>query len=62
MDRILDFLSSYATKLDYKQLPAGVVHHVKRRVIDTLGCATGGFSAEPARIARGYALCSGRQF
>lgn len=56
MDRILDFLTSYATNLDFNQLPAGVVHHVKRRVIDTLGCAMGGFSQEPARIARSYSL------
>jgi len=56
MDRILNSLSSYATNLDYSRLPAGVVHHVKRRVIDTLGCALGGFPQEPARIARSYAL------
>ena len=56
MDRTLAFLSSYATGLQFHQLPAGVIHHVKRRVIDTLGCAAAGFSAEPARIARSYAL------
>jgi len=56
MDRTLEFLSTYATKLTYDQLPPGVVHHVRRRVIDTLGCAMGGFSTEPSRIARSYAL------
>ncbi|MDO8569039.1 MAG: MmgE/PrpD family protein [Dehalococcoidales bacterium] len=56
MDKTLDFLSRYAIGLKYGDLPANAVHQVKRRVIDTLGCAVAGFAEEPARIARSYAL------
>ena len=56
MDRILEFLSDYAVALKYQDLPAGVVHEVKRRVIDTLGCAMGGYSMPPPRIARAHAM------
>jgi 2-methylcitrate dehydratase len=45
-------LSSYACELAYEELPANVIHHVKRTLIDTIGCALGGFTAEPSRIAR----------
>ena len=56
MDRILEFLSDYAVALKYQDLPARVVHEVKRRVIDTLGCAMGGYTMEPPRIARAHAM------
>ncbi len=44
--------AAYATSLRFVDLPADVVHEVKRRVIDSLGCALGAWSAEPAMIAR----------
>jgi len=56
MDQILQFLSEYATSLTYERLPQEVVHHVKRRTIDALGCALGGYYAEPPKIARVHAL------
>jgi 2-methylcitrate dehydratase len=52
MDRTTDLLSRYTCDLTYDDLPEDVVHHVKRTLIDTVGCALGGFHAEPARIAR----------
>jgi len=52
MDRTTDLLSTYACRLTYQDLPAEVVHQVKRTLIDTVGCALGGFHAEPSVIAR----------
>src|SRR5918999_3071563 len=52
MDRITDMLSSYACALSYEDLSPEVVHQVKRTVVDTLGCAMGGYLSEPAKIAR----------
>ncbi len=52
MDRTTDLLSTYASNLTYEQLPADVVHQVKRTLIDSAGCAIGGLQAEPACMAR----------
>jgi 2-methylcitrate dehydratase len=45
-------LAEYAASLTFAQLPPMVVHEVKRRVIDSLGCAMGAWDAEPCAIAR----------
>lgn len=45
-------LARYAKSLRYEDLPASTVHEVKRRFIDSLGCAMGAISGEPGRIAR----------
>jgi 2-methylcitrate dehydratase len=45
-------LARYCQALCYDDLPAPVVHEVKRRVIDSLGCALGAWAAPPCRIAR----------
>ena len=55
MDRTTELLSSYASDLTYQDLGPDVVHQVKRTLIDTIGCAIGGFHSEPARIARDLA-------
>lgn len=52
MTTIVEQLSSYAATLRYEDLPREVVHQAKRLIIDTIGCALGGFAGEPARIAR----------
>ena len=52
MDRTTELLSTYVCRLTYQDFPPEVVHQVKRTLIDTLGCALGGFSAEPSTIAR----------
>jgi 2-methylcitrate dehydratase len=45
-------LADYATALKFDDLPADVVHEVKRRVIDSFGCALGAYDTEPCVIAR----------
>ena len=43
--------ANYAVDLKYEDLPPEVVLRVKRVMIDTIGCAIGGYSAEPSQIA-----------
>jgi len=45
-------MAEYAIGLKYEDLPAPVVHEVKRRMIDSLGCALGAWRAEPCEVAR----------
>lgn len=45
-------LAEYAHGLQFADLPDEVVHEVKRRLIDSIGCAIGAFHSKPARIAR----------
>ena len=52
MDPIVDYLSNYTTFLNFIDLPDDVVHHTKRLIIDTLGCAIGGYASEPSKVAR----------
>ena len=61
MDRTTELLSSYACSLSFDDLSPAVVHQVKRTLIDTLGCAVGGFSSEPALIARSLASQTGSE-
>lgn len=39
----------------FERLGASVVHEVKRRVLDSLGCALGAWSSRPARVTRAVA-------
>jgi 2-methylcitrate dehydratase len=52
MDSTTEYLSGYACRLTYADLPPEAVHQVKRTLIDTLGCGAGAFDSEPASIAR----------
>ncbi|HJT80215.1 MAG TPA: MmgE/PrpD family protein [Chthoniobacterales bacterium] len=45
-------LAEYACSLEFKDLSKDVVHEVKRRVIDSIGCALGAWHEEPCTIAR----------
>jgi 2-methylcitrate dehydratase len=45
-------MAGFAVRLKFEDLPAPVVHEVKRRVIDSVGCAFGAWNAEPCVIAR----------
>jgi len=45
-------LSRYGRSLCDDDVPSAVVHEVKRRVLDSLGCALGAWTAPPCRIAR----------
>lgn len=49
---LADRLAHYCQTLCYDDVPDAVVHEVKRRVIDSLGCALGAWNAPPCRIAR----------
>ena len=55
MDRTTELLSDYACGLSYDDLSPEVIKQVKRTLIDTMGCAAGGFLSEPGKIARGMA-------
>ena len=45
-------LADFACSLNYEDLSPEVVQEVKRRVIDSLGCAIGAWNQEPCMIAR----------
>ncbi|HKN85754.1 MAG TPA: MmgE/PrpD family protein, partial [Nitrospiraceae bacterium] len=45
-------LAEYAQSLSYDALSPAVIHEVKRRLLDSVGCALAAFDAEPCRIAR----------
>src|SRR2546423_11851071 len=49
-------LSDYACSLKFEDLSKETVHEVKRRVIDSIGCALGAWNEEPCVIARKVAL------
>ena len=51
MQTLAERLAIYTNSLHYKDLPEDVIHEVKRRVIDSLGCAIGAYNSEPVRIA-----------
>ena len=45
-------LAEFACSLQFEDLSKEVVHEVKRRVIDSIGCALGAWNEEPCVIAR----------
>ncbi len=45
-------MADYALRLRFEDLSPAVVHEVKRRIIDSFGCALGGWDAEPCAVAR----------
>ena len=49
-------MARYAGNLKFENLPPLVVHEVKRRVIDSFGCALGAWDAEPCVRARRVAM------
>ena len=55
MDKIVDYLCDYTRSLSFEDLPAEVVSQAKRLLVDTLGCAIGGYASEPSKIARALA-------
>ena len=55
MATIAERLSSFSTSLRYQDIPQDVVHQTKRMIIDTLGCAFGGYSGQPSKLARDLA-------
>ena len=55
MDKTTRLLSNYSCRLGYEDLDVATVHQVKRTLIDTLGCAMGGYLSDPAKITRNLA-------
>ncbi len=49
---LADHLAQYSRALCGDDLPDAVVHEVKRRLLDSLGCALGAWNAPPCAIAR----------
>ena len=48
---LAETLARYATSLRYEDLPEDVIRLAKRNILDTLGCAFGGYTAGPSKIA-----------
>jgi len=55
MSTVVDTLSSFVSSLRYEDLPPEVVYQAKRLIIDTMGCALGGYASETSRIAHAIA-------
>ena len=45
MSNLAEQLSDYGTSLKYTDLTSDVVHLAKRFIIDTIGCALGGYDS-----------------
>jgi 2-methylcitrate dehydratase len=56
MSAIEQRMVDYAASLRFAELAPEVVHHAKRRIIDTIGAALAAYTAPPAQIARRLAL------
>jgi 2-methylcitrate dehydratase len=52
VDTTTQVLANYVASLNFDQLPAGTIRQIKKTLIDTIGCGIGGYSSEPAAIAR----------
>jgi 2-methylcitrate dehydratase len=52
VDKVTEKLTSWTCSRRFDELPHSVGHEVKRRLIDSLGCALGAYNSSPARIAR----------
>jgi 2-methylcitrate dehydratase len=52
MDKTTQTLARYVTDLSYKQLSTSAVHETKKRLADAVACGIGGYTSEPAQIAR----------
>ena len=48
---LAETLARYAIGLKYEDIPIDVVRIAKRSILDTFGCAFGGYAAAPSRIA-----------
>jgi 2-methylcitrate dehydratase len=52
VDAITQALASYAVGLSRDEVTPDALHGMKRRLVDTMGCALGGFDGPPVAIAR----------
>src|SRR5687767_6750790 len=51
-------IADFACNLSYEDLTPEAIHEVKRRFIDSCGCAMGAWLSEPVKIARQLAALS----
>ena len=58
-DDVLWRLGNIVTTMCAEDVPPAVAHEVKRRILDTIGIALGGYDEPPSRIAREFALANG---
>lgn len=58
MNTIVEQIRDYAAGLLYEDLPADVIRTAKRVIIDSIGCALGGYDSAPEKIAREIAALS----
>lgn len=52
---LAETLARFALDLRYEDLPDDVIRITKRTILDTIGCAFGGYAAGPSKIAIGLA-------
>jgi 2-methylcitrate dehydratase len=55
MDRSTEALATYASELRLQDIPKDVLHAAKCKLIDTLGCAMGGYDTDLGRTTRAMA-------
>jgi len=48
---LAETLARYASELRYEDLPEDVIKIARRSILDTVGCAFGGYPAGPSKIA-----------
>jgi 2-methylcitrate dehydratase len=53
--RLVDQIAEYIKRLSYEDLSPQVIQRTKELILDSLGCAIGGASSPPARIAQAMA-------
>jgi len=61
MPSLVEQISAYAESLRYEHLPDNVVKTAKRVIIDSVGCALGGYNSAPEKIARQMASLTSHQ-
>jgi 2-methylcitrate dehydratase len=62
MATLVEHIGAYAAGLRYEDLPSEVILTAKRVIIDSIGCALGGYDSAPEKIARDLAgMISSRQ-
>ena len=52
---LVEQITNYATHLRYEDLPPEVIQTAKRVIVDSIGCALGGYGSAPEKIARDLA-------
>jgi 2-methylcitrate dehydratase len=59
MATLVEQIGAYAAALRYEDLPPEVIQTAKRVIIDSIGCALGGYDSAPEKIARDLAGMTG---